>query len=575
MSAKRQDHLSQLATAGAFDVIVIGGGVNGIGAYRDLSMQGLRVLLVERNDFASGCSAAPSRMIHGGLRYLENGEFDLVRESLLERDMLLRNAPHMVRPLPTLIPITAVFSGMMNGAASFFGWAGKPSNRGALPIKLGLSLYDWVTRKGRVLPRHHFNSRAATAKGWPALMSSAQFSAVYYDAWISHPERLCIEMIKDVAAGHSGSLALNYAEVVVEDGAYFVVPQEGHARIPVSARSVVNATGAWLDSTAEALGNHPGEEMVSGTKGSHLIIDNTALMAALNGHMVYFENADGRVCIVFPYQGKVLAGSTDIRVAEAKPVRCEDAELDYILASLRLVFPDIAVSHEQVVYSYSGIRPLPKSDQDFTGRISRGHYVRRVNGTPPQFCMVGGKWTTFRAFAEQVADDVLREIGKPRQCSTLNTPIGGGAHYPAQEADLVQDLVSEFSVSTARAGHLVGHYGTHAREVLVYCNSSADDDAPLYDGAAYSTGEIDWLIVHEYVQTVADIVLRRTSLAITGDVSRLAIQRIAQRLAKLRDLSPAQIDLQMTHITQHLAEFHGVSPEILDQRSNKRREKCV
>ncbi len=574
MSAARHDHLTKLEANSAFDVIVMGGGVNGIGAYRDLSMQGLRVLLVERNDFSSGCSAAPSRMIHGGLRYLENGEFDLVKKSLVERDMLLRNAPHMVRPLPTLIPITAVFSGMMNGAASFFGWSGKPANRGAVPIKLGLSLYDWVTRKGRVLPRHHFNSRAVTRKGWPDLMPDVKVSAVYYDAWISHPERFCIEMIKDVAAGSSGSIALNYAALSVENGAHFVVCQQSKQRIAVTADAIVNATGAWLDETAKSLGNHPGDEMVSGTKGSHLIIDNPALMAALNGHMVYFENADGRVCIVFPYQGKVLAGSTDIRVVEAKPVRCEDSELDYILASLRLVFPDIAVSPQQVVFSYSGIRPLPKSDQDFTGRISRGHYVRRVDGTPPQFCMVGGKWTTFRAFAAQVADDVLREIGKPRLCATLEMPIGGGAGFPAQEGVLEQELVGDFAVSKARAVHLVGHYGTQARDVMAYCNSCADD-APLYDGADYSRGEIDWLIVHEYVETLADIILRRTSLAITGDVSSLAIARIADRLARLRDLSPAQMELQIAQITQHLSEFHGVSPEVLDQRSNERREKCV
>jgi glycerol-3-phosphate dehydrogenase len=314
--------------------------------------------------------------------------------------------------------------------------------------------------------------------------------------------------------------------------------------------------------------------MVSGTKGSHLIIDNPALMAALNDHMVYFENADGRVCIVFPYQGKVLAGSTDIRVVNAKPVRCEDHEQDYILASLRLVFPDIVVSSKQVVFSYSGIRPLPQSDQDFTGRISRGHYVRRVNGTPPQFCMVGGKWTTFRAFAEQVADDVLCEIGKPRTCSTLEMSIGGGAGFPLQDGVLEQDLVDNFAISMVRAAHLVGHYGTQARDVLAYCNSCVDD-TPLYDGTVYSTGEIDWLIVHEYVETVADIILRRTSLAITGDVSTLAIARIADRLARLRNLSAAQIELQITQITQHLSEFHGVTLEVLDTRSNERREKCV
>ena len=186
MPEPRAESFAALREDGAFDVIVVGGGINGIGVYRELALQGLRVLLVERNDFCSGCSAAPSRMIHGGLRYLENGEFDLVRESLRERDALLRNAPHLVRPLPTAIPITSVFSGLMNGVANFLGRSGRPAKRGAVPVKIGLSIYDWVSRKHRVLPRHRFLSARDTLRRWPKLMPKVRFSAVYCDAWISH-----------------------------------------------------------------------------------------------------------------------------------------------------------------------------------------------------------------------------------------------------------------------------------------------------------------------------------------------------------------------------------------------------
>jgi glycerol-3-phosphate dehydrogenase len=572
MPDTRQDHLAALDANTSFDVIVIGGGVNGIGVYRDLALQGLRVLLVERNDFASGCSAAPSRMIHGGLRYLENGEFDLVRESLRERDMLLRNAPHMVRPIPTLIPITSVFSGVLNGAASFFGWKGKPANRGAVPIKLGLSLYDWVTRARRALPRHHFNSGRATRAGWPQLMPAAKRSAVYYDAWISHPERLCIEMIKDVSAGASGSIALNYAEIGVQDGAHVVTCQRSSRQFAVTARALVNATGAWVDATARALGKPSNEQMVSGTKGSHLIIDNPALLAALNGHMVYFENADGRVCIVFPYLERVLAGSTDIRVAEAKQVGCDPSERDYILGSLRLVFPSVDVAAADVVFSYSGIRPLPKSDHDFTGRISRGHATRRLGGTPPQFCMVGGKWTTFRAFAEQTADEVLAELGQMRQCSTLELAIGGGRDFPAEPGQLARDLAQQYGIAPDRALHLEGHYGTQAHSVLAWCASR--HDAPLWPGADYSSAEMDWLIAHEYVQTLADIVLRRTSLAVTGQISSEAVRAIAARLALAQGLTAQAVAEQIQSLTQTLSEFYGLSPDVLNSRNHEWRETC-
>lgn len=197
MPGFREQALESIRQDGTFDAVVVGGGINGIAAYRDLALQGLRVLLVERNDFASGCSAAPSRMIHGGLRYLENGEFGLVAESLRERDALLALAPHMVHPLATTIPILSTFSGLFNAAATFAGSVGQPASRGALAIKAGLSLYDFVTRRNRVLPRHTFRSARKTLALWPALNPNIRYSATYFDAWIRQPERLALELLID------------------------------------------------------------------------------------------------------------------------------------------------------------------------------------------------------------------------------------------------------------------------------------------------------------------------------------------------------------------------------------------
>ncbi len=573
MSEQRQQHLTKLRENAAFDVVVIGGGVNGIGVYRDLALQGLRVLLVERNDFASGCSAAPSRMIHGGLRYLENGEFDLVRESLQERDALLVNAPHMVRPLPTVIPITSVFSGMFNAVASFVGRHGKPSSRGAVPIKLGLSLYDWVTRKRRILPRHHFNSVGRTRKDWPALTPKATRSAVYYDAQITHPERLCVEMIRDVQVAAPECVALNYAEMATDGDGYSVIDRRSGDTLQLDPRVIVNATGAWLDDTVQVLGGSSDEQMVSGTKGSHLIVENPALFQALGDHMVYFENTDGRVCIVFPYQGKVLAGSTDIRVEKAARVRCEPEELDYILGSLRLVFPKIKVTPDQVVFSFSGIRPLPRSDHDFTGRISRGHFTRRLDGDVPQFCMVGGKWTTFRAFGEQTGDEVLAELGKPRQTSTLGLAIGGGAQFPDDPRTLEIRLEEEFHVTPDRAQHLIGHYGSQADDVALFCQLV--DDTPLAEGCSYTRAEIIWLMRTEFVETLSDIVLRRTALAITGQISEVLLDRLGGIFVDERGLSQQEIADQIQALIHELSEFHGVSAEALTARNKERRTECV
>ncbi|MEP3332908.1 glycerol-3-phosphate dehydrogenase/oxidase [Sedimentitalea sp.] len=566
MPSQRQASFDALSRDAGFDVLVLGAGINGIGVYRDLALQGLRVLLVERNDFCSGCSSAPSRMIHGGLRYLENGEFNLVRESLAERDALLRNAPHFVRPLPTTIPITSVFSGTLNAAASFLGRSGKPSRRGALPIKLGLALYDWVTRKDRLLPRHSIQSAAATHRARPSLTNELICSATYYDAWISHPERLGLELILDTARDNATCVALNYSELSASGNEFTVTNRQDGRTYPVKSTVLVNATGAWLDEAINLLrpAQNPPAPLVSGTKGSHLILDHPALMQALKGHMVYFENDDGRVCIVFPYLGKVLAGSTDIRVDRATRVRCEPEESDYILDSLRRVFPDIAITSEQIVFSYSGIRPLPKSDHDFTGRISRGHDVRRIDGPVPQFCMIGGKWTTFRAFAEQTADAVLHELDHRRRASTRNIAIGGGEGF-ARVGPALRD-----GLEPDRTAHLYATYGSRAKDVLAFCDNIPDDHR-LDDACPLTRGEIAFLATQEHVTSLSDIVLRRTTLAVTGQLSQNLIASIADALAQIKDWSDEETDRQINATCDELRDFHGVSAQMLKSRNTKRK----
>jgi glycerol-3-phosphate dehydrogenase len=571
MPTQRQQALNSMRLDDAFDVVVLGGGINGVGVYRELALQGLRVLLVERNDFCSGCSAAPSRMIHGGLRYLENGELGLVWESLRERDALLANAPHMVRPLPTTIPINSLFSGMMNGAVGFFGLSGRPASRGALPIKIGLMLYDWVTRHNRRLPRHRFRGARSTLAIWPALSPDLRFSATYYDAWISHPERLAIELILDTQRLSSESFALNHAELRPQGGGFMVTDTTTGEQLPVSARVMVHATGAWLDEALALMadGSRPLEPFVSGTKGSHLILDHPALHNALGGHMIFFEHADGRVCIVFPYLGKVLAGSTDIRVDRAARVRCEPEERDYILDALHRVFPGMDVGPEHIVFSYSGIRPLPRSNHEFTGRIPRSHFVHRLDGAVPQFCMVGGKWTTFRAFAEQTADIVLTELGRPRVTSTLEMPIGGGAGFPGKSEVLAAELAQRHGISQDRAAHLVDLYGTRAEEVLIFCAGRADD-RPLAEGCQVTAGEIAFLAQHEFALGLADVLLRRTPLSIRGVVSTELIRRAAAVLAGELGWDEEKTNKEIEAFTAELADYHGVTQEMLDQRDKRR-----
>ncbi len=572
MAETREQMLARLKAEPRVEVLVVGGGINGISTFRELALQGVRALLVDRGDFCGACSAAPSRMIHGGLRYLENGEIALVRESLHERDALLRNAPHMVFPLPTTVPIQHVFSGVLNSVLGVLRLRSRPAERGALAVKTGLVFYDFLSRQGRAMPRHVFRGRKETAARWPDLPPSVRFSATYFDAWISHPERLGIELVRDALAANGAALAINHLGATRrEDGRVVLHDAIASETIAVEAGLIVNATGAWLDETNATLADPRGEPpapFVGGTKGSHLVLDHPGLLRALDGHMVYFENVDGRVCILFPYLGRVLLGSTDIRVDAPGDVRCEDDEVDYILKSLSSVFPGIAVRPGDIVYRYSGVRPLPRSGASFTGRISRDHFVAEVPGSPPMLCLVGGKWTTFRAFGAQAADRALAILGIPRRTGTESLPIGGGAGFPADEAGrdaLVARLAAEFGVTERRARHAVAHYGTGAGEVLAFCGETAD---VAFAGTDYTEAELRHLIRREHVRTLADLLQRRMSVTITGCLSSRAIHRAAEILAAELGWPEARAAEAERDFRARLARDHGLTEAILAARDH-------
>lgn len=579
MTRSREDMLAGLAANPKVDAIVIGGGINGISAFRELALQGVRVLLVDRGDFCGACSSAPSRMIHGGLRYLENGELALVRESLRERDALLRNAPHFVRPLATTVPIHHIFSGLLNSAFAVLRLRNTPAERGALAVKAGLILYDILVGRRRVLPRHSFRGREATAALWPDLPKAVRFTATYYDAWISHPERLGIELLRDGLDTTPDAAALNHVAMTGRDGKRVQLHDTlTGMHFAVETDLIVNATGAWLDETNASIFATAGRpaQMVGGTKGSHLILDHPDLARALNGHMIYFENVDGRVCIVFPYLGRVLLGSTDIRIDTPGDVRCEDHEVDYILKSLSYVFPGVAVRPEHIVYRYSGVRPLPRSEASFTGSISRDHLVEQLPGTPPVLCLIGGKWTTFRAFGEQTADKALALLGRSRRVATHERPIGGGTGYPDSVkavASFIDDLVATYGVTPIRAHHALDHYGTTAGKILAFCRTAADIDI---DGTGYTEAELRYLIRNEYARTLADLLQRRTSLAITGTLSSATIARAAQILAEELGWTPEHSAIEEAAFRERLARDHGLTPSILSARDpNTGRLQCA
>ncbi|MGO8144591.1 FAD-dependent oxidoreductase [Rhizobium leguminosarum] len=574
---KRQEILDGLRQSPKVDVCVIGGGINGISVFRELSLQGLNVLLVEKHDYCSGASSALSRMVHGGLRYLENGEFKLVQESLVERDRLLRNAPHYVAPLPTTVPVFDIFSGLGNGIVRFLGLSRRPSRRGAVAIKAGLSIYDFLTRKRALMPRHQFRGRRTTLTKWPALNPDIKSSATYFDAWVSHPERLGIELLQDGLSAKFGAMALNYAELRrTEDGQYRVKDLIGGASISVEPVLIINATGGWIDIANQTLFSPEARPapLMGGTKGSHLIVDNADLRDALADHMIYYENEDGRICILFPYLGKVLVGSTDIRVDDPETVRCEADERDYILQSLAFVLPDIAIRPEQIVFQFSGVRPLPASTDSFTGRIPRDHFctvVEPKDGGPPVLCMIGGKWTTFRSFGELAADMALKRLGRQRRITTTDRPIGGGRAFPDNAPVWLTQVAASKGLSIRRMAELFARYGTDAEAVAGFIAAAPDAVLPH---AGYSVRELQFLICGEAVEHLDDLLLRRTTLAVSGELTLDMMDAALDLLAQEKHWALVHRARERDRFLTLLTERHGVDEDMLSARNEPRSTEC-
>jgi glycerol-3-phosphate dehydrogenase len=560
--SERDTALDEALSGDAPDVLIVGGGINGAGLFRELALQGVSVLLVEKGDFCSGSSAAPSRMIHGGLRYLEYGETRLVRESLRERDALLRNAPHYVRPIKTVMPVYSWFRGLLSAIPKFIRGKGRPSQRGAIVVMIGLTFYDLYTRASRMVPKRSFSSRASTLRALPGLDPRVVGSATYWDAWISYPERLALELIQDGEATTGRARAVNYASLVglTDDGAVIVRDESTCTRAMVRPKVVVNATGGWVDLTNAAIGVET--QSISGVKGSHLVIDDPGLLDDLDGRMVYFENSDQRICIVFPWQGKVLAGSTEVPHANPDTAECTAEERQYILDSLAELFPGRSVDSDTVVSTFSGVRPLLADHRETSGEMSREHSCAEVpvpGSSVRVFSMSGGKWTTFRSFSAEMADMVLDVLGAARTVSTEDVPIGGGRDYPRDalaRGAWLQGLSQTSGLPLDRVEQLLERYGTNA--VPIAEDAGGGRDVPLSSCPTYSVPEIMWIIRNEKVRRLEDVVLRRTNLALLGQVSMPLLEELSQLCVAGLVFAPSDRERAVADAAELLGHRFGI-----------------
>ena len=562
-------------------VLVIGGGINGVGTFRDLALQGVDVALVERGDYCQGASGASSHMIHGGIRYLENGEFRLVRESVVERNRLLRIAPHYVKPLQTTIPIFSTFSGVLSAPLRFLTHKqqGRPTERGAFLIKLGLSLYDSFSRDGGSVPRHQFRGRKRALAELPHLHPGIKYSATYFDASVHNPERLTLDVLQDGEKAGRGSAgpaaatarASNYLSL--QSMAPGTAPEGGGRDagrtvrlrdeltgdvFDFTADVIVNTTGAWVDLTNEAMGT--ASRFMGGTKGSHIVLDHPGLLEACSGREIFFEHTDGRIVLIYPMGDRVLVGTTDVDADMSQDAVCTDGEIDYFLELIGHVFPDIPVDRGQIVYTFSGVRPLPRHDATQPGFVSRDYRIERRESAAGAvvLSLIGGKWTTFRALAEHMANDVLAELGMERKVSTAKLAIGGGAGFPDDEEGVQTWIKAHMSAgrNADRTAVLLTRYGTRAGEVMDYLD--AGTDRLLRSTHELSVRELEFMAANEQVGHLADVLIRRTSLAFRGLVTGELLHEVADVLAGPLGWDAATTAAEIRAAQGVLERFHRV-----------------
>lgn len=552
----RRAILEELQKNPQIDVLIVGAGINGAGTFLDMAVNGLRVLLVDRGDFCSGASATSSHMAHGGIRYLENGEFRLVREAVAERNRMIRNSPHMVKPLPTVIPMFKLFSGFLNAPLKFLNLLDKPSERGAAVIKIGLMFYDSFTGKNRTVPAHRFFGKQETFNRYPLLNKAVKYTAEYYDGLMLSPERLNTEVILDAEKINPQAMALNYTPLIGIEGEFALLRDlETNQVVKVKPRLIVNAAGPWIDEVNNRLGTKT--KYIGGTKGSHIIVNNPILKKAIGNREFFFENKDGRIVLLLPFFDKVIIGTSDLPIEDPDTAVCTPEEEAYFIELVKRVFPDIPILPDQIVFRFSGVRPLEYQEAKTTGQITRDHSIKeeRLNGII-LLSLVGGKWTSYRAFGEQACDHALRLLGRQRTATTEEMPIGGGKQYPKtpeEEINYLDKLRREDTRQENAVKMLFERYGTVVEKMMAEAPISI-----LRSNSQITHNEIKYLARHEKVVHLDDHLLRRSSLGWLGYIDQQTLDEICDLVGEELGWDQDKKRAEILHLKQIFEKNHGV-----------------
>jgi glycerol-3-phosphate dehydrogenase len=496
---------------GVLDVLVIGGGASGLATAVESAARGYRTALVEQGDFAQATSSRSTKLIHGGIRYLQQGRLSLVRESLDERGHLLRNAPHLVRRQPFVLPLYAWWERPFYGA--------------------GLKLYDRLAREHAIGPARHLSRRETLAR-MPGIASGGLRGGILYCDGQFDDARLAITLVQTFA--DLEGVAANYVKVVEllkqNDrvcGAT-VRDLESGGEFEVRARAVVNATGIFSDEVRR-LDDAAAPELLTLSQGAHIVLDKSFLPG--DCALIIPRTSDGRVFFAIPWHDRVLLGTTDTPVAEAvlepRPLR---AEIEFLLAHAARHLAT-APTTKDILSAFAGLRPLVKGGVGKTSKLSRGHRV--VVEPSGLVSLIGGKWTTSRLMAEDAMNQAAASGGlteRPSSTKTLRL------HAWREPGD---------------GDPLLAEYGADAEELLALCETAGDK--PLHPRLPYCVGQVHWAVRQEMARTLEDVLSRRLRALVLD--ARAAIE-IAPRVAHIM---AAELGRDEDWEKQQVADFRALA----------------
>ena len=506
-------------TRAPYDLVVVGAGINGLGIARDAAARGLRTIVIEQEDICSGVSAWSGRLIHGGLRYLEHKDFALVRESLKERERLFKLAPHLVKPVPLLMPFYA------------------RNKRPSWLIRLGMIAYD-VLSWDKKQPNHSILTKRAVLSRFTGMEPAGLTgSAVFIDGQVEYAERLCVELA--VAAKSDGADIVTHSRVdgLLKTGSRVTGVEYTDSitgeRLSVRGRVVMNAAGPWVDRLLADFGGVNAPRFIGGSKGSHIIV---APFPGAPHDVVYYESqADGRLVLVIPWMDRYLIGCTDnLYDEEPDTARAEQSEIDYLLNEVNTLVPDAKLTTGDVLYTYSGVRPLPYAPGVPEWKIPRSHIIHDhgVDGVDGLFSVIGGKLTTFRQLSEDAVDLALRSLGaKKVKTTTLTSPLPGAR--VADYAAFTRAFMTHGALPQLVRKRLLTLYGVRASNIAALVTDDADLAEIVDERSGALAAEVVFAVKHEFARTLTDVMARRLLLAFEPDHGIEGAERIATIMAAI------------------------------------------